>query len=383
MDSDFQSPPVLHDPVPHNPVPSGPGTRDLARQGAALCCALLVASCAAPTDENTSISMNRSFAWSQVTEDDGHHRLFTLDGAEGRHDNGSLTTPILEDGQQFDEVLPSWNVAPEVPFAVEVRVSAGANEPWSDWLRIGDWNVDERTGDEPMGFPDGRVAVDVLRLETPKRLAQLRLTPWSNAALELASVHVVLTDTATLPARLAETSVQSWPPEIALSVPKRSQRLEDESIAHRICSPTSVAMVTAFHGAELPTAELAATILDPHFGLYGNWNRAVQGAYSVGIPGRLVRVSSWDTVRRHLEARGPLIASIRAKPGELGGAPYKQTDGHLLVVTGLGPQGAVYVNDPAAKSLSTVSRVYSRADMETVWFANGGVAYALEAPRAH
>ena len=72
-----------------------------------------------------------------------------------------------------------------------------------------------------------------------------------------------------------------------------------------------------------------------------------------------------------------IVASIRAGEGELRGAPYTKTAGHLLVVTGLGAHGAVHVNDPASKTTAAVSRVYRREDVERVWFANGGVAYAL------
>ena len=291
-----------------------------------------------------------------------------------------LLTPVLGDGRPFDEVLPSWNIAPDAAFAVDVRVAMERDGPWTPWLRIGDWNVDERAGDEPVRFDGGKVAVDVLQLEAPHRSAQFRVVPAGEVDVEIARFHAVLTDTSAIDARVTLASAERWPNRLRLKVPPRSQRVEDESIAHRICSPTSVAMVSAFHGAAAPTAELAEVIHDPHFEIYGNWNRAVQGAYSLGIPGRLERVSSWDAVHKILEESGPIIASIRAGEGELRGAPYNSTNGHLLVITGLGVGEAVHVNDPAAKRVASVNRVYRREDMEKVWFANGGVAYALEAP---
>jgi hypothetical protein len=50
----------------------------------------------------------------------------------------------------------------------------------------------------------------------------------------------------------------------------------------------------------------------------------------------------------------------------------------LLVVTGLGPAGQVFVNDPAADVPGTVRRTYLREDLERCWFEKGGVAYAFD-----
>ena len=306
---------------------------------------------------------------------DALHRHFAP--AVGWSDAGELVSEIVTDGEGFDEVLPSWNVAAPHAFQVDVRVGRG--DEWSPWLRIGDWNVPERAGDEVTTFEGGKVAVDVLELEEAWETTQLRFTSAGGAALdpEVVRARVVLTDTAGLDAAIERTRQESWPSPVTLDVPPRSQRVENDDISHRICSPTSVAMVTDFHGPSVPTRRVAERLFDPHFDLYGNWNRAVQGAYSFGVPGELVRISSWDHAREYLNAGRPIIASIRAKEGQLEGAPYAKTAGHLLVVTGLGPDGDVRVNDPAAAEVGTVRRVYRRADMETVWFANGGVSYVL------
>jgi hypothetical protein len=75
----------------------------------------------------------------------------------------------------------------------------------------------------------------------------------------------------------------------------------------------------------------------------------------------------------------PLIISIAAKPGQLRGAPYESTAGHLLVLCGLDEHGKVLVNDPAAISRQAGQLAYFREDLETVWLARGGTAYVLEA----
>lgn len=293
----------------------------------------------------------------------------------------SLISEVVEDDLAFDEALPSWSVAGEPAFTVEIRVhrlDVEGTAAWSPWLRIGDWAAPARPEDTPTQFKDGKVAVDVLTLTEPHDAAQLRfLGPEGALDPDAFAVSMVLSDTGKLDATLEATRAEPWKGSKLLRVAPRSQRAVGDDIGGRVCSPTSVSMVAAYHGASIPTREMAEALLDPNFDIYGNWNRAVQGPAALGVPGRLVRVSSWSTVAAYLDRGLPVVASIKAKEGELAGAPYKATAGHLLVVTGLGPAGAVHVNDPAARLALDVPRVYQRADMERVWFANGGVGYVF------
>ena len=306
------------------------------------------------------------------------HRSFTVSLAPVGE---TLISEVVEDDLAFDEALPSWSVAGEQAFTVEIRVRRPGASPegiWSPWLRIGDWGAPARLDDTPTQFKDGKVAVDVLTLTEPHDAAQLRfLGPEGALVADDFAVSMVLSDTRKLDATLEATRAEPWKGSKLLRVAPRSQRAVGDDIGGRICSPTSVSMVAAYHGASIPTRQMAEALLDPNFDIYGNWNRAVQGPAALGVPGRLVRVSSWSTVAAYLDRGLPVVASIKAKEGELAGAPYKKTAGHLFVVTGLGPAGAVHVNDPAARLALDVPRVYQRADMERVWFANGGVGYVF------
>ena len=295
---------------------------------------------------------------------------------------GSLVTEELVPDAPFTECLPSWNVDPGVPFSVEIRTRPAGSNLWTPWLLIGDWATPSRPEDVVTACDEVRIAVDVLEASVPQDRAQLRFTPAGGSPRDPTGIRasLVFTDRDRLDGRVAAASAEPWPLPIQLSVPARSQRAAGEDIGHRVCSPTSVAMVAAYHGESVSTRAMAATLLDPHFDIYGNWNRAVQGAFTHGVPGALVRVSSWDTVADYLGEGRPLVASIRAAPGELRGAPYEKTAGHLLVITGLGLGGVVFVNDPAASWPGVVPRRYMRADLEKVWFRNGGVAYAFDAP---
>jgi hypothetical protein len=302
----------------------------------------------------------------------------------GRHvqlaaDGGAYTSRVVEREAEFTELLPSWNV--DTPagtsFRVDVRVGRRADGEWSPWLLIGDWGVPV----EPRytRFEGGKIAVDVFESPEPWDRAQLRIEGTGGAGeIAIHRASLAFTDTRALDERLAVTATEPWPAPVALKVPVRSQRDEDPEIAGSVCSPTSVAMVMEFNGVKVPTADFAEQVLDPTHDIYGNWSRAVQGAFSHGVPGSLVRVSSWQAVAEFLRRRVPLVASIRAGEGELRGAPFRKSAGHLLVVTGLGPAGQVYVNDPAADWPGDVRRTYLREDLERCWFEKGGVAYAFD-----
>jgi len=305
---------------------------------------------------------------------DPERRFVRLDAVGGRY-----TSRIVEREEPFTELLPSWNVAAPQgsSFRVDVRVGRRSEEHWSPWLLIGDWGTP--VAPRYTRFEGGKVAVDVFESDEPWDRAQLRIEGTGGVGeLRLHRASLAFTDDRALAARVTMARTEAWPAPVAVRVPVRSQRDEDAEIAGSVCSPTSVAMVMELNGVDVPTAQLAAEVRDPTHKIFGNWSRAVQGAFTHGVPGSLVRISSWDAVAEFLQRRMPLVASIKAGEGELAGAPYSKTAGHLLVVTGIGPAGQVMVNDPAARWPGDVRRVYRREDLERCWFESGGIAYAFD-----
>lgn len=181
---------------------------------------------------------------------------------------------------------------------------------------------------------------------------------------------------------------------IELDVPTFSQRVQRPDIAGRICSPTSLAMVLAAYGVEPSAGEpsfvgrsfvekVAERARDPRHDLYGNWPRNVQAAWSFGVPGYVTRFDDWNAVVRHFEAGRPVVASIGVEAGQLSGAPYASTAGHLIVLCGFDADGDVLVNDPAAEDAASVRRSYARSELDVVWLERGGTAYVLERPRVN
>jgi hypothetical protein len=280
----------------------------------------------------------------------------------------------------FDECLVSWNArhSKSTGFGVEIQVARSAEGPFSPWMWLGEWNVSERPADLVLAHEDARIEVDMFTSKSTWSALRLRTRVRTN---DPASLRFSMDRLSVMPT-LRDTSQQSKAPSgvvARLAVPFRSQRSEDPALAARICSPTSLAMVLEHRGVAVPTAEVARRAFDPFHDIYGNWNRAIQAAYSLGIPGHLQRFQDWGSVQHLMLMGQPLIISIAAKPGQLRGAPYESTAGHLLVLCGLDEHGKVLVNDPAAISRQAGQLAYFREDLETVWLARGGTAYVLEA----
>lgn len=294
----------------------------------------------------------------------------------------------------FRDVLPSWNVdCPEqAGFVAELRVAPDAASPWSPWMHVGAW------GSVPAleyvtEYEGGRIETDWFRGERRFERAQLRVRAF--AAPGAGPQRVVVRE---LTCCVSDPELQvRWSPLVQttldggslartpnakrrLPVPFRSQRAEDPAIAGRICSPTAVAMVLAYHGVDVPTADVCARAYDARNDIYGNWPHNVQAAYSFGVPGYVTRMRCFRDVEELIAAGRPLIASIAVKEGQLHGAPYTSSDGHLLVVTGFDENGDVLVNDPAAADAASGRTVYARAEMQTVWLDRGGTAYVLLPP---
>ena len=108
----------------------------------------------------------------------------------------------------------------------------------------------------------------------------------------------------------------------------------------------------------------------------------MQAAYAHGVEGYLRAFSSLRDLEIFIEKDRPIVISIRANEGELSGAPYSKTAGHLLVVTGFNASGDVYVNDPAGSDSRTGQVVYKRDELESVWQKAGGVTYIFGGPGA-
>jgi len=302
-------------------------------------------------------------------------------------DAASYESPVIEADLLFNEALLSWNVGvpPDAGFRVEGRVGRRSDGTWSPYLHFSDWGPSAPHAARVTECDQGRIDVDYFTSEERFDRFQYRIIPTAPADLRIARVAVCLSDTTgritsmPRPDPPAAPDATRW--RRTLPVPFRSQGAVGGDLAGRICSPTSVSMVLEYRGVSRPTQEVAARIYDPVHDLYGNWPRAVQAAFSYGVPGYLARFSSWPEVEQMIAADQPLIISITAGAAQLDGAPYESTDGHLLVLTGFDGDGYVTVNDPAARDAEHGRIRYHRTELEQVWLRQKrGTAYVLLPP---
>ncbi len=302
-----------------------------------------------------------------------------------------LTSSVLDAPFPFENLLPSWNVAlppesrgkgrREGGFSVFVRLQ-DENDVWSPWLDFGGWGKRPKLAGAVTRWDGGRVAVDEFKGTREFLRAQYRILVQGAGKFLVHRFALCFTGRGTDEAETASpSSGQKEPPRRLwarrLPVPFITQKTEDPKIAHRNCSPTSVAMVMAYRGVRRDKDDVARRLFDPEHDIFGNWNRAVQGAFTYGVPGYLTRFSRWKQIKESIARGQPLVISIKAKKGELTGAPYTWTAGHLLVLCGFDGKGGALVNDPAARDARRGRLTYSMAELERAWLDKGGTAYVL------
>jgi hypothetical protein len=320
--------------------------------------------------------------------DQGGESAAVGEGSEAvRLGGGVYTSPVVY-LPTFDECLLSWNVVTPggsgVVFEARVRL-LGADTGWSPWLFMGEAGDPQGliTGEPVTTWKHGRVAVDIIEGKAIFDAVQVRArgAPGRGGPALIERLEIVTTSTPRLEKypRGRADGARGGLQEIVLDVPFLSQRTSNEALSGRLCSPTSVAMVLAYYGAERTVEEVAGLVHDARHDIYGNWPRNVQAARECGVAGSVTRFASWDEVAVTLAQGKPIIASIVVGPGELPGAPYGETDGHLIVITGMTAEGDLLVNDPACADEGAGRLVYPRDAMERVWLVSRkGTAYVLD-----
>ena len=270
-------------------------------------------------------------------------------------------------------VVPSLSVLTDIDYSVRFEVSTEIGGTWSPWVGT--------VGIGPAEFPSLPAATDAFTSDVDLFTAgasveRLRLrirVRASDPRALLAAPWIATLSACDLGSLAPERSTVSTP---RLPVPTRSQMEEPAEIARRICSPTSVAMVLDYWGAEPALGPLAAEIFHAGLNSYGVWPAAIRAAGRRGVAGYLLRFPDWASAAWCLERKLPIIASLRYAAGELTGAAIAETAGHLVVFTGAEADD-VLVNDPAAATAAEVPRRYRLAEIRRVWLDRAGVGYVL------
>lgn len=331
-------------------------------------------------------------------------RAITLSGQRP----GTWTGPWIEPGFAIDDIIPSWNADTPPGSVVEIELQGRtADRIETGWYLLGSWTYDDSSCKRASiaGQTDawGSVDVDTFRATCSLAAYRIRLR-LQGARTEAPTVRMVAAIASGAAGELIATMVDpSAAGGIELPVPAYSQSIhageyaEYDSGGASWCSPASTAMVMAYWGRGPTTADYAwvdPSFADPWvdhaarytfdhgYGGAGNWAFNTAYAAHFGLDGFVTRLRSLQEAELFLREGIPLVASIVAAPGQLGGFLLPDgTAGHLVVIVGLTSDGNPIVNDPAAVSNDAVRRVYDRAQFERVWLGgSGGVVYVISAP---
>lgn len=326
--------------------------------------------------------------WKPGTALKGWDAGLVLGASAGGHvSSGTVTSRPIVTAFPFNNVVPSWNVvAPDKTGAVvEVRARS-ENGEWTAWYQIARWGrLTSPAGLAHKKDDAGYVNEDTLELESKATALQYRVTlltedPNATPILRLVAACYADTDSqAAVPAFAPPANPSQTPWVRELPVPFRSQRSEDPSIAGRICSPTSVAIVMDYHGISVPTAAVAAQAYDSLNDIYGNWPFNTAAAALYGFEAYVTRFPGFEPVQEEIARGYPVIISVRFRSGELAGGPLKSSSGHLVVIRGFTKDGDVIVNDPAGRTEAEGHVVYKRDELLRAW--KSGIAYVIRPMR--
>ena len=325
--------------------------------------------------------------------------------AAGRsYDVARWTSPWVEPGYSFTELVASWSARTPKDSWIEVQVRGrGGSGGRTSWDVLGRWTSGDRhlqRGTVSGQSDDGTsVAVDTWRTAgLPGYQLRVSLARRTGASYR-PSLDLAAAMTSRVPGSAGATSRPGVARGTVLKVPSFSQMVHRGHYprwgggGEAWCSPTSTSMVLAYYD-RLPAPRRYRWVPDGHVDPWvdhaarmtydhaydgtGNW--PFNTAYAAPLAGKafVTRLRSVREAERFLAVGIPLVVSIAFGPGQLDGAPIGSSNGHLLVIVGVRENGNVVVNDPAADSRRRVRRTYDRGQLERLWLeASGGLAYVI------
>ena len=296
----------------------------------------------------------------------------------------------------FTSAIASWNVRTPGGSWIETQLRARVGSRWTSWYEMGHWSNEESGGHrhsiKSPSDADGHVDTDTLYLKSAANAWQARVYFHPGARGEMPALTLLAVTTGDNNGAPVKSTAHASAWGVDIDVPERTQRIDESPDAlggggDAWCSPTSVSMIMAYWAArtnhpkwnvDVPSS--AAGTYDSVYKGCGNWPFNVAFASEHGLAGWVERLSGVSDLERYVSLGVPLIASIRVKRGELDGSPYKDTDGHLLVVRGFTSDGDVITNDPYGLP-GHIRIIYKRSQFEHVWMGGSkGIVYVIGPP---
>lgn len=333
---------------------------------------------------------------------------------------GTWTSTWHTPHDAFTQLVPSWQTSTPSGSWVEIGLQVRTPTTESQWFFMGQWAADtstiQRQSRDGQGDPVGRVFTDTFVARStapggPPTAYRLRVTLHGTATT--APTVRQLAATTAAPGELPAVSRPLSHRAVELRVPPYSQSTHSGEYPQFgggggvWCSPTSTAMVLAYHRTGPTAADIATLPPDPVFDANGRadgqvawaavntWDYVYEGAGNwpfntayaseYGLDASVRQYSTLRAVEYWVRRGVPVVTSINwdntdADPtNDLDGSSITGTDGHLMLVVGFTSRGDVIANDPASPSNAAVRHVYRRDQFERNWLrASDGTTYVIQ-----
>lgn len=312
---------------------------------------------------------------------------------------GTYLSPEWNSAVAVNSVVASWSADTPDGTWLQVEARALQGDTWTKYYNMGVWasgtSTVRRHSAGEQADAGGFVDTDDLRLTRAASAVQLRVTLFTTDPSRTPRVRrlsVVATGPGSGLEEIADRTGTAQPFRRAWGVdlPVPEMRQNDFPDGAGWCSPTSVAMLTAYWANlykkrdwRRSVPETAAGVRDYEYGGTGNWVFNTAYAASLGFDAYVTRYDSLAGIERWIAAGVPVAINIEFGPGELDGAPMPQSDGHIIVIRGFDRRGNPIANDPASRrdQGEKVRIVYNRDQLERAWQGRAeGTVYIIYPP---
>ena len=293
----------------------------------------------------------------------------------------TLTSPVIDVGMPWDELVASWNADTPQDAFLKVEVRAIYDKGSTKFYNMGQWSGDRsrHPRESVVGQADkqGDVDADTLDLKQLASRLELRVTlAGDKAKPKLSFLAISLLNRSV--AHVAQPPFQAaWGKVIP--VPERSQMAYPDGKAW--CSPTTVSMLMSHWSHKLNRPEInfdvpqvAAAVFDPNWHGTGNWsfNMAFAGSCP-GMRAYAARLSNISEVEQWIAAGIPVGLSVSYNI--LHSIKNRRETGHLIVCVGFTATGDVVINDPGTSH--NIRQTIPRKILESAWAHSHDTAYII------
>lgn len=311
------------------------------------------------TTVQSTVTLNSNTLWenSEVCE----NIILTEEGIvlEDPTEKGKLETGafLIE---QFDELVPSWNVLMDKDSSVAISIAVGNEEGFGSYFVMGTWKENWKKSFSNQSNDYATVYIDtvVRKIEEVDRFKLKVIFHEGNEQYPILQ-NLSVTTKPHNQSMSVDTSILTER-EIIVSP---LQQLSIPTIGNSICSPTSTTMVLDYYGHTFTPTEVSETVYDQGASIYGNWsfNASFAGGFS-DLYARVEYINSLEKMMYYINNDTPLVVSIKTQSvSQLEGSIMAYPSGHLVVLVGFKQVNDTWyaiINDPAEYSDDAVRREY-------------------------